>query len=87
MTYHVELSPDGSLPLPDELAAKLGLAPGDTVTIDLSGSGIVVRRDDGRDLAIARLRSALQGYSVDQFLAERRSNWDFAGRARRPCSR
>ncbi|MEH3160002.1 MAG: AbrB/MazE/SpoVT family DNA-binding domain-containing protein [Sphingomonas taxi] len=75
MTYHAELSADGSLPLPEELVRALGLMPGDRVSVDRSGSGIVIRRDEGRTEALARIREALKDYSVDQFLAERRADW------------
>jgi AbrB family transcriptional regulator (stage V sporulation protein T) len=75
MTYHAELSADGSLPLPEELVRALGLVPGDRVSVDRSGSAIVVRRDEGRNAAIGRLREVMKGYSVDQFLAERRADW------------
>jgi bifunctional DNA-binding transcriptional regulator/antitoxin component of YhaV-PrlF toxin-antitoxin module len=71
MTYHTHLSTDGSLGLPGELLQALGIKPGDRLTIAQAGNGIVVRRDDGRDGAIARLRTAMNGYSVDAFLAER----------------
>jgi len=75
MTYHAHLSPDGSVPLPEELVSALGLSPGDRIAVERSGGGIVLRRDDGRSEAVDRLRETLKDYSVDQFLAERRSDW------------
>lgn len=75
MTYHAELSSDGMLPLPEELVRAIGIKPGDRVSVGRSGSSIVVRADNGRDEAVTRLREAMKGYSVDQFLADRRADW------------
>ncbi|WP_271299753.1 AbrB/MazE/SpoVT family DNA-binding domain-containing protein [Sphingomonas sp. CV7422] len=75
MTYHAQLAADGSLPLPSELTRELGLAPGDRVSVDRTGSTLFVRREDERQDAIHRLREAMRDYSVDQFLAERRADW------------
>lgn len=75
MTYHAKLSADGMLELPEELVQALGMKSGDSVSIDRSGSGIVIRQDNGRSAAIARLRHAMSNYSVDQFLAERNADW------------
>lgn len=75
MTYHAKLSADGTLALPEDLVRALGMKPGDDISMDRSGSGIVIRQDDGRSAAVARLRRAMSGYSVDQFLAERNADW------------
>ena len=74
MTYHAELSSDGAVPLPEELARALGFRPGDKLSIGRSGQRVVVTRDEGRDAAVARLREAMKGYSVEQFLADRRTD-------------
>lgn len=74
MTYHARIAEDGRLTLPDALAHALGLKPGDAVSIERRGDALLLVRDEP-DAAIARLRSALKGYSVDQFLAERRADW------------
>ena len=71
MTYHAEITENGSVPLPLELATSLGWKPGDRVSVDQSGTDVVIRRDDGRSAAIGRLRAAMKGYSVDRFLDER----------------
>ena len=42
--------------------------------IEANADGILLRREDP-DAALARLRRGLSGYSVDQFLHERRADW------------
>lgn len=71
MTYHAELTTDGAVPLPADLVAALGLKPGDALSLDQTDGTIIIRRDDGRDAALARIGKAMAGYSIDQFLAER----------------
>lgn len=71
MTYHARLSAEGTIALPENLVRSLGMKPGDRVSVDRSGSGIMIRQDDGRSAAITRLRAAMSGYSVERFLAER----------------
>ena len=75
MIYHAKLSADGTIALPDDLVRLLGIKPGDSVCMDRSGSGVVIRQEDGRSAAVARLRHAMRGYSVDRFLAERNADW------------
>ena len=75
MTYHVEVQTDGSVRVPEELVRSLGIKPGDTVSVNQSGARIIVNRSDEQEAALRRLRTALSGYSVDKFLAERGSDW------------
>ena len=75
MTIHVQIDSDGGLRLPETLFGPLGLKPGDTVGVGRSGMRIVVDRSDAHHDAAVRLRAALTGYSVDQFLAERGGDW------------
>ena len=80
MTYHATIAPDGTISLPPQLARELGLRPGTDLAIEIEGRSLrMTPRADrpGReaDEALARLRHALKGYSVDQFLAERRADW------------
>ena len=75
MTYHVEVQTDGSVRVPEELVRNLGIGPGDTVSVNQSGGRIIVNRSDEQHAALTRLRTVLSGYSVDQFIAERKSDW------------
>lgn len=74
MTYQATVSSDGMVPLPEDLVRALGIRAGDKLSIDRSGSRIVLTRDDGRDAAAGRLRSAMAGYSVERFIAERQAD-------------
>jgi len=42
--------------------------------LESDGERIALRRDDP-ETALARLREAMEGYSVDRFLNERRQDW------------
>lgn len=74
MTYHARVDDEGKLEISPEALASIGLTPGDVVTIDQEGGRLVV---EGQDLdgAVTRLRIAMRGYTVDQFLADRRADW------------
>jgi len=74
MTYQARVTDDGSLALPDELAREFGLRPGDVLSIERDGRALVLTRE-GETTPLSRLRDALKGYSVDQFLAERGADW------------
>lgn len=74
MTYHFQIGDDGrTIILPSELAKELGLKPGGDAKGELDGgtlhltAGMTEERD-----SLASLREALQGYTLDQFLADRR---------------
>lgn len=73
MTYHARVDDEGKLEISPEALASIGLTPGDVVTIDQEGGGA---GDQGRDLdgAVTRLRIAMRGYTVEQFLADRRAD-------------
>ena len=74
MTYQGRLSSDGrSILVPAELAEELGLQPGEALSIEVAGRKATVT-PEARD-ALTRLRRVLEGYSVDQFLAERNGDW------------
>jgi len=60
--------------LPDEVSRDLGLHPGDIVSIERDGEALMLTRHPASD-ALARLREAFKGYSVDQFIAERHEDW------------
>jgi len=52
----------------------MGIMDGDSVTLERNADGITLRRDDPA-AALARIRDIMKGYSVDQFLRERRLDW------------
>ena len=74
MTYHAKVIAGGKIVIPADLRRELGLKDGDSVSLDSSADGIVLRRNDP-DAALSRLRHGMKGYSVDQFLRERRADW------------
>ena len=74
MTYHVRAGDSGSFELPVELVRQIGARPGDLLSIEHDGSALVIRREEETGDPLSRLRTALRGYSVDQFLAERRAD-------------
>lgn len=45
----VKLSPDSSIRLPDDVRDALGIAPGDFLSISLSGRSVILKRVDEED--------------------------------------
>jgi AbrB family looped-hinge helix DNA binding protein len=74
MTYHAKVIAGGKVVIPAEIRRELGIKDGDSVVIERNAGGISLRRED-RDAALMRLREGLKGYSVEQFLRERREDW------------
>jgi hypothetical protein len=70
MTYQVSVGEDGRLLLSEELVREIGFAPGDVLAIEPEGGMLRLRRERATD----RLREVLRGYSVDEFLADRRAD-------------
>ncbi|MDY0967605.1 AbrB/MazE/SpoVT family DNA-binding domain-containing protein [Sphingomonas sp. CFBP9021] len=64
----------GKIVIPADLRRELGIKDGDSIVLEANADGILLRREDP-DAALARLRRGLSGYSVDQFLHERRVDW------------
>lgn len=74
MTYHAKVIAGGKIVIPAELRRELGIKDGDSVVIDRLDEGVRLRRED-TDAALRDIRKAFAGYSVDQFLEERRADW------------
>ena len=74
MTYHAKVIAGGKIVIPADLRRELGIKDGDSVVMELGLGGISLRREDP-DAALMRVREAFKGYSVDQFLRERRADW------------
>ncbi|WP_394646795.1 AbrB/MazE/SpoVT family DNA-binding domain-containing protein [uncultured Sphingomonas sp.] len=74
MTYHAKVIAGGKIVIPADLRRELGIKDGDSVVLECDGESISLHREDP-DAALARLRSAMKDYSVDQFLRERRQDW------------
>lgn len=78
MTYHAKVIAGGKVVIPADLRREFGIKDGDTVIFDTDPDGglsiktfdQVVRETQARARAIFGV-----GYSVDQFLAERRADW------------
>lgn len=75
MTYHAKVIAGGKVVIPAALRRELGIKDGDSVVLERDADGITLRRDDPA-AALARLREGMKDYSVDQFLRERRQDWD-----------
>jgi AbrB family looped-hinge helix DNA binding protein len=74
MTYHAKVIAGGKIVIPADLRREMGIMDGDSVTLERNADGITLRRDDPA-AALARIRDIMKGYSVDQFLRERRLDW------------
>ncbi|MBB4154932.1 AbrB family looped-hinge helix DNA binding protein [Sphingomonas jinjuensis] len=74
MTYHAKVIAGGKIVIPADLRREFGIKDGDSVVLEGGKDGIRLRREDA-DAALQRVRDAFDGYSVDQFLRERRADW------------
>lgn len=74
MTYHAKVIAGGKIVIPAELRREFGIKDGDSVVIERLDEGMRLRRED-TDAALRDIRKAFTGYSVDQFLEERRADW------------
>ena len=75
MSYYAQVTDDGHLSFSDQLVRQLGAKPGDIVAADFKGDVVELRVERNASNPLSRLRMAMQGYSVDAFLAERRLDW------------
>ncbi|MBW6527931.1 AbrB/MazE/SpoVT family DNA-binding domain-containing protein [Sphingomonas sp. RHCKR7] len=73
MTYHAKVIAGGKIVIPADLRREFGIKDGDSVALESDGERIAMRRDDPA-AALAQLREAMKGYTVDQFLRERRED-------------
>lgn len=74
MTYHAKVIAGGKIVIPADLRREFGIKDGDSVVLESGKDGISLRREDA-DATLQRVRDAFDGYSVDQFLRERRADW------------
>ena len=74
MTYHAKVIAGGKIVIPADLRRELGIKDGDSVILEQEAGGITLRRDDP-EAALARLRDGMKGYSVTEFLRDRRQDW------------
>lgn len=74
MTYHAKVIAGGKVVIPADLRREFGIKDGDSIVIERGIDSISLRREDP-DAALMRVREAFQGYSVDQFLRDRRADW------------
>lgn len=75
MTFHVRLNENGAVELPEAMIEALGVRRGDLLAVTKSDEGFVLTSSAAPGTPLSRLREALAGYSVDQFLAERAADW------------
>ncbi len=73
MTYHAKVTAEGTIVVPLEMLQAFGIKTGDSLLVETTADAMVIRPDV--DTALGRLRAALRGYSVDQFLADRKADW------------
>lgn len=78
MTEHVRITADGSVTLPADVRERLGVAEGDTLLIEETEDGVVLRsvaHAIAAAQALVRLRMTdRERASVDAFLAGRRAD-------------
>ncbi len=73
MTYQGQVGSDGeSITVPPEVLRALGLEPGHAFAFDVAGSSITIRTGPSDGDALTRLREIMRGYTLDQFLADRK---------------
>lgn len=73
MTYQFRVGEDGrTIVLPLELARELDLQPGGDLMGELEGRTLHVTPKAALSEALASLRETMKGYTLDQFLADRR---------------
>lgn len=75
MTYHAKVIAGGKIVIPAELRRELGIKDGDSVVMERATDGAVSVRREEPDEALLRLRAAMTGYSVDDFLRDRAADW------------
>lgn len=78
MTYHVKITASGRLSLPAALRKRLGLSGGGDLLVEETPNAIVLRTTaqavaNAQELA-RRYTADRPGFSVDDFLAQRRSD-------------
>ena len=78
MTYHVKITASGRMSLPAALRKQLGLNGGGDLLVEKTADGIVLRTvaqavAHAQELA-RRHTEGKAGFSVDDFLAQRRSD-------------
>ncbi len=71
---HTKIGNNGLISIPEHFFEKLGMKEGDSISISLDGEVI---RVSSRKSILDEFRSSLKkdGYTVDNFLQERRSLW------------
>lgn len=78
MTHHAKIIAGGKIVIPAELRRELGMQVGDTLVIDRDGGSLVIRTyaQVVRDAQKVFREMLGEDYSVDQFLAERKADWN-----------
>ena len=77
MTYQAKLIAGGKIVIPAELRKALGFQTGDSLVLERDGDSIVIKTyaQVVREVQKEFRNMVGEGYSVDQFLAERRADW------------
>jgi AbrB family transcriptional regulator (stage V sporulation protein T) len=77
MTYQAKLIAGGKIVIPAELRKALGFHTGDSLVLEREGDSIVIKTyaQVVREVQKEFRNMVGEGYSVDQFLAERRADW------------
>ncbi|WCM26055.1 AbrB/MazE/SpoVT family DNA-binding domain-containing protein [Sphingomonas sp. QA11] len=77
MTYQAKLIAGGKIVIPAELRKALGFQTGDSLVLEREGDSIVIKTyaQVVREVQKEFRTMVGEGYSVDQFLAERRADW------------
>ncbi len=76
MTVQVKLTPSGRISIPADVRRRLGLQPGETVYLDETEEGLLIRSVSQAVKRAQQLSCKLledkEGFTVDDFLRERR---------------
>lgn len=77
MTYHAKVIAGGKIVIPAKLRREFGIKDGDSVVIERDGDTLVVKPFDAQVVEAQRVFRKMmgKGYSVGQFLAERKADW------------
>lgn len=82
MTYHAKVIAGGKIVIPAELRRELGIRDGDSLVVERGERGGLVIKTFAQIVREEQeqFRAAVgPGYSVDQFLADKRSDWGSEG--------
>jgi AbrB family transcriptional regulator, stage V sporulation protein T len=80
MSANLRLSANGRICIPADVRQQLGLKDGDTLSLTVTDDALVLRtvrqRVRATQAAVRKLMKGKPRFTVDDFLRERRANWE-----------